>query len=68
MLWCLSVVYDEGLRSYQAIAFIKGNPKRLSTESISYLRLGAPLASCVLAKQKTLRGFSKNLGEKLWIN
>jgi hypothetical protein len=61
------VVYDEGLRSYKAIAFISGNPKCLSKKSNSYLKLGANLASTVLAKQKTFSGYSKNLGEKLWI-
>ena len=63
MFRCLSVVYDEGLRSYKAIAFIRSNPKCLTLKSISYLKLGASLSSTVLAKQKTLRGFSKNLGE-----
>jgi len=58
---------DEGLRSYKAIAFIKSNPKRLSLKTKTYLLLGALLQSTVLAKQKNLRGFSKNLGEKLWI-
>ena len=61
------MVYDEGLRSYKAIAFINSNPNCLSLKSKSYLKLGAFLRSTVLAKQKTLRGFSKNLGEKLWI-
>jgi hypothetical protein len=61
------VVYDEGLRSYKAIAFIRSNPKCLVKESISYLKLGASPATFVLAKQKTLSGFSKNLGEQLWI-
>jgi hypothetical protein len=61
------VVYDEGLRSYKAIAFIKSNPKCSSLKKKSYLILGALLRSTVLAKQKALRGFSKNLGEKLWI-
>jgi len=31
------------------------------------LSLGALRQRTVLAKQKTLSGFSKNLGEKLWI-
>lgn len=60
MLWCLSVVNDEGLRSYKAIAFIE------NVRTISYLKLGAPCQSTVLTKQKTLRYLSKNLGEKLW--
>jgi hypothetical protein len=34
-LWCLPVTYDEGLRSYKAIAFIE------SLTTISYLKLGA---------------------------
>jgi hypothetical protein len=61
------VVNDEGLRSYKAIAFIKSNPKRLSLKTKTYLLLGALRQRTVLAKQKTLRGFSKSLGEKLWI-
>ncbi len=61
------VVNDEGLRSYKAIAFIKSNPNCLSVKTKSYLLLGAFLQKTVLAKQKTLKGFSKNLGEKLWI-
>jgi len=63
------VVYDEGLRSYKAIAFIKSksNPNRSSLNTKSYLILGVFLQKTVLSKQKTLRGFSKNLGEKLWI-
>jgi hypothetical protein len=61
------VVNDEGLRSYKAIAFIKSNPKRLSLKTKTYLLLGALRQRTVLAKQKTLSGFSKNLGEKLWI-
>jgi hypothetical protein len=64
----LPVVYDEGLRSYKAIAFIKGNPKCLNPKSIRYFKLGAPLGNTVLSKQETLSSFSKNLGEKLWSN
>jgi len=67
MFRCLSVVYDEGLRSYKAIAFIRGNPNNPSIKPKSYLLLGASLRNTVLSKQKPLRGFSKNLGEKLWI-
>jgi len=67
MLWCLSVVYDEGLRSFQAIAFIDSNPKCLKAKLYSYLKLGKTCRKPVLAKQKTLRGLSKNSGEKLWI-
>gem|GEM_PF-1530052 len=67
MFRCLSVVYDEGLRSYKAIAFIKSNPNCSSLKTKSYLVLGAFLQKTVLSKQKTLRSFSKNLGEKLWI-
>jgi len=62
------VVYDEGLRSYKAIAFIRGNPKSLTQKTICYLKLGANPASTVLTKQKPLSGFYKTLGEKLWIN
>jgi len=63
------VIYDEGLRSYKAIAFIqsKCSQNRLSNRTINYLLLGAPLQKNVLLKQKPLRCFSKNLGEKLWI-
>jgi len=59
-------VYDEGLRSYKAIAFIKSSPNSLNLNTKSYLALGAFLQKNVLSKQKTLRSFSKNLGEKLW--
>jgi hypothetical protein len=55
------VVNDEGLRSHKAVAFI-GNVR-----TINYLKLGAPLQKTVLTKQETPSGFSKNLGEKLWI-
>ena len=61
------MVNDEGLRSYKAIAFIKSNPNGLNLKTKSYLILGAFLKKIILAKQKTLRGFSENLGEKLWI-
>ena len=61
MFRCLPVVYDEGLCSYKAIAFIE------SVRTISYLELGTLLQKTVLTKQKTLRYLSKNLGEKLWI-
>jgi hypothetical protein len=55
------VVYDEGLRSYKAIAFIK------NVTTISYLKLGAFfLQKSVLTKQKPLRYLSKNLGEKIY--
>ena len=60
MFRCLPVVYDEGLRSYKAIAFIA------SVTTISYLELGATLPRPVLCKQKTLRYFSNNLGEKIY--
>jgi hypothetical protein len=57
------VINDEGLRSYKAIAFIKSNQWRLSLKTKTYLLLGALLQRTVLAKQETLSGFSKNLGE-----
>jgi hypothetical protein len=57
------VVYDEGLRSYKAIAFIKSNPNRVTTKTKSYLLLGVILQKTSLSKQKTFRGFFKNLGE-----
>jgi hypothetical protein len=63
------VVYDEGLRSYRAIAFIKSNPNLVNLKMKSYLSSGALLLQgTVLAKQRTFRGFFRNLGEKLWIN
>jgi len=61
------VVYDEGLRSYKAIVFISGNPNCVTFKTKNHLLLGAPLQSTILSKQKTLRGFSEKLGEKLWI-
>jgi len=63
------VVYDEGLCSYKAIAFIanKSNRSRISSETISYLESGASRQTTILTKQETSRGFSKNLGEKYWI-
>jgi len=60
------VVYDEGLRSYKAIAFIRSNPNSLKQILFSNLKLGALSAKTVLANKKTLRGYSKKLGEKLW--
>ena len=60
MFRCLSVVYDEGLRSYKAVAFIE------SLTTIGYLKLGAPRQKTVLTKQKTLSCNSKNLGEKIY--
>jgi len=61
------VVYDEGLRSYKAIAFIKSNPTCLTSKTKIHLMPGVLLQGIVLSKQKTLSVFSKNLGEKLWI-
>jgi len=81
------VIYDEGLRSHKAIAFIATKRRNcVSHETTSYLKLGAPLQKTVLSKQtirylklganlkqivlnnqETPRGFSKNLGEKIWI-
>ena len=61
------MVNDEELRSYKAIAFIKSNPNCLSLNTESHLVLGAFLQKTVLSKQKTLSGFFKNSGEKLWI-
>jgi len=56
------VVYDEGLRSYKAIAFIE------SLRKIGYLKLGGFLfQKNVLTKLKPIRYLSKNLGENLWI-
>ena len=62
------MIYDEGLRSHKAIAFIKGNPNPLNLKAKNYLSLGVILQKTRLSKQKTLRGFSENLGEKLWIS
>jgi len=62
------VVYDEGLRSYRAIVFIAIKFKnRISSETYSYLKSGASRQTTILTEQETLRGFSKKLGEKLWI-
>jgi hypothetical protein len=62
------VVYDEGLRSYKAVAFIAiKRSNSINKETFSYLQLGAPRQKTVLTKQTTLRRISKNLGEKLWI-
>jgi len=55
---CLPVVYDEGLRSYKAIAFIE------SVITVDYLKLGATPRRPVLCKQNPLRYLSKSLGEK----
>jgi hypothetical protein len=55
-------VYDEGLYSYKAIAFIKGNP---NTRSLSSILLAVTLNIKNSSKQKINRPFSK-LGEKLW--
>jgi hypothetical protein len=57
------VVHDEGLRSYRAIAFIKSNPNLVNLKVKNYLPLGVILQKTILSKQKTFRGFSKNLGE-----
>jgi len=61
------VVYDEGLRSYKAIAFISGSRNRMISKTKNQLKIGANLRNTVLTKQKTFRGFSKSLGEKSWI-
>ncbi|MGD6852924.1 MAG: hypothetical protein ACQCN6_12775 [Candidatus Bathyarchaeia archaeon] len=55
------MTYDEGLRSYKAIAFIE------SLTSICYCKLGATPQQNVSAKQIKIRPFSKCLGENLWI-
>ena len=60
MFRCLPVVYDEGLRSYKAIAFIE------SVRTINYLELGATPKQAVLCRQNPLRYLSKNLGEKIY--
>jgi phage terminase large subunit-like protein len=57
------MVYDEGLRSYKAIAFIKSNPNLVTLKTKSYLLLGVILQKANLSKQKTFRNFSKKLGE-----
>ena len=50
------MVYDEGLRSYKAIAFIE-------SLTLSYVKLGAILKQNVLFKTKSLRQLSKRYGE-----
>ena len=57
------MVSDEGFRSYKAIAFIKSNPNLVNLKVKNYLSLGVILQKTILSKQKTFRGFSKNLGE-----
>jgi hypothetical protein len=54
------VVYDEGLRSYKAIAFIE------SVTTVGYLKLGAIPQRPVLCKQNPLRYLSKSLGEEIY--
>ncbi|MCW4001354.1 MAG: hypothetical protein NWE93_14060 [Candidatus Bathyarchaeota archaeon] len=54
------MTYDEGLRSYKAIAFIESLTK-------SYCKLGAAPQQNVSAKQNQTRLLSKRLGENLWI-
>jgi len=68
-LRCRSVIKNEGLRSSKAIAFIrsKSGQSRISSETFSYLILGAIFQKTVLSQQKTIRPLSENLGEKLWI-
>jgi hypothetical protein len=60
MLWCLPVTYDEGLRSYKAIAFIE------SLTTISYCKSGATPQQTVLSNKKFLRCISEKLGEKIY--
>ncbi|MFA5571840.1 MAG: hypothetical protein GX799_04375 [Crenarchaeota archaeon] len=55
------MTYDEGLRSYKAIAFIE------SLTRFYYCKLGTIPKPNVTANQKTFRQLSKLLGEKLWI-
>ncbi|MCL5948973.1 MAG: hypothetical protein M1490_00660 [Candidatus Bathyarchaeota archaeon] len=54
------MVYDEGLRSYKAIAFIE------NVRTIGYLELGATPRRPVLGRQNPLRYLSKRLGEKIY--
>jgi hypothetical protein len=60
MFRCLPVVYDEGLRSYKAIAFIE------SVTTVGYLKLGATPQRTVLYRQNSLRYLSKSLGGKIY--
>jgi hypothetical protein len=65
----LSVIYDEGLRSYKAIAFIqlKSRNSRINSLPFNYLLLGAIFPRNVLSlNKKPLRVLSKNLGEKIY--
>jgi hypothetical protein len=50
------VTYDEGLRSYKAIAFIE-------SLTLSYVKLGATPKQNVLFKTKSIRQLSKRNGE-----
>ncbi len=54
MFRCLSVVYDEGLRSYKAIAFIRGNPKCLSQKTDKLLVIRRNLFEVPFYQNKNL--------------
>jgi hypothetical protein len=63
------VVYDEGLCSSKAIAFIQNSNKQnsIKNQAISYLQLGTILQKTVSNKQKPTE-YPLKIGEKLWIN
>ncbi len=57
------MVYDEGLRSYKAIAFIRRSRNCVIPKEKNQLISGATLSGIVLAKQKNLKGYPGILGE-----
>ena len=61
------MVYDEGLRSYKAIAFIRLSRNHVTSKTKNQWTLSANLLNTVLTKEKISRGYSKSLGEELWI-
>ena len=60
-MWCRLVTYDEGLRSYKAIAFIESLTK-------TYCKLGATPQRNVLSKTKTPEYSLNVMVKMLWIN
>ncbi len=68
-LRCPSVIYDEGLRSYKAIAFIqlKSSQSPVSNVTFCYLESGAIFSGNILSlNKKPFRVTSKNLGEIIY--
>ena len=70
----LSVVQDEGSRSYKAIAFINGNPRntRLNTKNYSTLRRSLQQTKFFSRNKFSVRkparkNFNKQLSDEKWI-